>query len=63
MSFRLLVQFCDILCYSEVISLESAEVGEKLPNNLQIFALENVGIQIGLGLGSPPILTLVWPNS
>ena len=31
-SFRPLFQICDILCYSKVIRLESAEVGEKSPN-------------------------------
>ena len=30
-------------CRSEVIRLESAEVGEKSPHNLQIFATQNVG--------------------
>ena len=39
-------RFAISLCYSEVITLESAEVGENSPtvgHNLQIFAFENVG--------------------
>jgi len=39
-------RFAISLCYSEVIRLESAEVGENSPTvgqNLQIFAFENVG--------------------
>jgi len=40
-SFRPLFQICDILCYSEVIWLASAEVGKKSPSNLQIFAPQN----------------------
>jgi len=31
-SFRSLFEICDIVCYSEVIRLESAEVGKKSPN-------------------------------
>jgi len=38
-----LFKICDILCYSEVIRLEIAEVGEKSPNSMQIFDPQNVG--------------------
>ena len=42
-SFRPLFQILDILCYSKVIRLESAEVCKKSHQNLQIFAPQNVG--------------------
>jgi len=41
-SFRPIFKICDILCYSEVTRLESTEVGEKLGQNLHIFAPPNV---------------------
>ena len=36
-SFRPLFQTCDILCYSDGIELESAEVCEKSPNDLHMY--------------------------
>jgi len=36
-------QICDIVCYFEVMRLESAEVGEKSPKNLKVYTSQNVG--------------------
>jgi len=52
--FRMLFQICDTLCYSEVTKLESAKIGEKSRQNLQIFAPQHVGIHTG-----PPVICII----